>query len=68
MLDVDPKPIHKINFTGNQDRRGKTAMYFTIEEAKETTKDFSDGAIKYSQFILLQYNINIKWLNLTLRM
>ena len=68
MLDVDPKPIHKINFTGNQDRREKTAMYFTIEEAKETTKDFSDGAIKYSQFILLQYNINIKWLNLTLRM
>ena len=44
MLDADPKPIHKINFTGNLDRRGQTAMHFTIEEAKETTKDFSDGA------------------------
>ena len=68
MLDADPKPIHKINFTGNLDRRGQTAMHFTIEEAKETTKDFSDGAIKNSGFILLQYNVNIKWLNLTLRM
>ena len=35
-LDADPKAIKQINFTANLDRAGQTAMYFIIEEAKET--------------------------------
>ena len=39
-LDVDPKAIQKINFTGNLERDGNTTMSFIIEEAKETNFDF----------------------------
>ena len=41
--DADPKAIQRINFTANLDRAGQTAMYFIIEEAKETALDFSKG-------------------------
>ena len=41
-LDADPKAIEQINFTGNVDQGGQTAMYFIIEEAKETKLDLSD--------------------------
>ena len=41
--DADPKGIQQINFTANLDRAGQTAMYFIIEEAKETALDFSKG-------------------------
>ena len=34
-LDADPKEIQQINFTGNLDGAGQTAMYFIIEEAKK---------------------------------
>ena len=39
-LDTDLKAIQHINFTGNLDRRGQTAMIFISEEAKETILDF----------------------------
>ena len=45
-LDADPKPIQKINFTGNLDRGGQTAMFFIIKEAKETILDFSQGTVR----------------------
>ena len=44
-LDVDPKAIQQINFTANLDRVGNTAMFFIIEEAKETVLNFSQGTI-----------------------
>ena len=45
-LDADPRAIQQINFTTNLDRDGNTTMFFTIEEAKETVLDFSQGTIK----------------------
>ena len=35
-LHADPKRIQQINFTGNLDIAGETAMYFIIKEAKES--------------------------------
>ena len=43
-LDADPKSIQQINFTGNLRREEGTAMFFIIEEAKET--DSSKGTVK----------------------
>ena len=42
-FDADSKAIQQISFTGNldQDRDGDKAMFFIIEEAKETILDFS---------------------------
>ena len=45
-LDADPKAIQQINFTANLDWDGDTAMFFMIEEAKETILDFSQGTVK----------------------
>ena len=45
-LDVDPKAIQQINFTANLDRAGNTAIFFIIEEAKETVLEFSQGTVK----------------------
>ena len=45
-LDTDPKAIQQINFTANLDRAGNTRFYFTLEEAKETVFEFSQGTIK----------------------
>ena len=45
-LDADPKAIQQINFTGNLDREGNTSFYFTLEEAKETVFEFSQGTVK----------------------
>ena len=39
-FDADPKAIQQINFTGNLDQNRNTAMFFLIEEAKETILDF----------------------------
>ena len=41
-----PRAIQQVNFTENLDRAGNTAMFFTIEEAKETVLDFSLGNVK----------------------
>ena len=45
-LDVDPKTIQQINFTGNIDRNRNTTVFFVIEEAKETFLDFSQETVK----------------------
>ena len=45
-LDTDPKPNQQINFTANLDRAGNTRIYFTLEEAKQTKLDFSQGTIQ----------------------
>ena len=39
-LNADPKAIQQINFAGNLDQPGNTAMLFIFEEAKETILDF----------------------------
>ena len=45
-LDGDPREILQINITANLDRLWNTAMFFIIEEAKETVLDFSQGTVK----------------------
>ena len=45
-LDVDPKAIQQINFTGNLNRPAGASMFFITEEAKETVLDFSQGTVK----------------------
>ena len=45
-LDADPKTIQQINFTGNLDQPAGGAIFFIIEEAKETVLDFSQGTLK----------------------
>ena len=45
-LDADPRAIQQINFTASLDRAANTAMLFTIEEAKETVFEFSQGTVK----------------------
>ena len=52
-LDADPKAVQQINFTANLDGEGNTTMFFIIEETKETISDFSQGTVKYCEFILL---------------
>ena len=44
-LDIDPKAIQQICFSGNLDRAGNTQMFFIIEEGKETVLDFSKGTV-----------------------
>ena len=45
-LDADPRAIQQINFTANLDRAGNTAMFFIIEEAKETVLELSQRTVK----------------------
>ena len=45
-LEADPRAIQQINFTANLDRAGNTRVYVILEEAKETTLDFSQGTVK----------------------
>ena len=45
-LDADLKAIQQITFTANLDRVGSTRIYFSLEEAKETVLDFSQGTVK----------------------
>ena len=45
-LDADPKAMQQIYFTGNLDSGSQTAMYFIIEEVKETILDFSQGTVR----------------------
>ena len=45
-LDADPRAIQQINFTANLDRAENTGVYFILEEAKETIRDFSQGRVK----------------------
>ena len=40
-LGADPKTIQQINFIGNLEQDGDTRNFSIIEEAKETSLDFS---------------------------
>ena len=50
-LEVDPKVIWLISFTGNLDRAGDPTVFFILEEAKETI--FDQKLWKYCKFVLL---------------
>ena len=43
-LDADPKAIQQINLTGNLEQQA--AIFFIIEEAKETVLDFLQETVK----------------------
>ena len=58
-LDVNTKAKEQINSTANLEQLGNTSMSFSIEEAKETIIDFSQGTVNLFFF-------NIKLLNITL--
>ena len=45
-LDADPRKIQQINFTANLDRAGNTAMFFIIEQEKETIFEFLQGTVR----------------------
>ena len=45
-LDADTKAIQQISFTANLDRGGNSRIYFSLEKAKETVLDFSQGTVK----------------------
>ena len=49
-LDVDPKAMQQINFIGNLDRGEGAALFFIIEEAKETLLDYSKQTVKVLWF------------------
>ena len=49
-LDADPKTIQEIDFAGSLNWEESSAMFFIIEEAKETVLDFSKGTVKVSWF------------------
>ena len=46
VLDGVPKVMQLNNFAGNLKRAENTAMFFIIEEVKETTFYFSQGTVK----------------------
>ena len=48
-IDIDPKSMQQINFTGDIDR---PAIFFIIKEARQTTLDFSQGTVKVFLFYL----------------
>ena len=45
-LDADPRATQQTNFTANLERSGKRAMFFVIEEKKETMLDSSQETVK----------------------
>ena len=45
-LDVDPKAIQQINFTGNLEQDNGAIVFFIVEEAKETFLGFSQRTVK----------------------
>ena len=49
-LESDPKAIQQITFAGSQSGNNNKLMFFIIEEAKETTLDFSERNVKVLQF------------------
>ena len=44
-LDVDPKAIKQINFTGNLNQRARAIIFFIIKKAKETMVEFSQETL-----------------------
>ena len=49
-LDAGPKVMQQINFRGNwaHEENANTAMFFIIEEAKETILIFLQGTVRVS--------------------
>ena len=45
-LDADLEAIQSISFTANLDQAGNTTMFFTIEKAKETILEYSQGTMR----------------------
>ena len=45
-LDADPRATQQISFTANRNKDGNTTFLFNLEEAVETTLDFSQGTVK----------------------
>ena len=45
-LDIDPKIIKQINFTGNLDWTWNTKIFIIIEEVKYTILDISRGTVR----------------------
>ena len=45
-LDANPKAIQQIILTENLSGNNNRLIFFTIDDAKETTLDFSQGTIK----------------------
>ena len=43
---TDTYKMIAVDFTANLDRAGNTRVYFILEEAKETIRDFSQGTVK----------------------
>ena len=60
-LDANPKAVKQINFTENLDRAQGSAMFFFIEEVKETVLDFSKGTVKvlWNYFVLIWYRMTL---------
>ena len=48
-LDSDPKTVQQINFTENLEIQ--LALFFIIEEAKETVFELSKGTVKVFLFL-----------------
>ena len=46
MLDANRKVIQGINSTANLNLRGKTKMFYIMEEAKETVLDFPKRTVR----------------------
>ena len=46
VLDVSPRPIQQINFTGNLDWGWRAIMFFILEEAKEAILYFSQWTVR----------------------
>ena len=46
-LDINPKAIQQIIFTGNLDQDRNTTMFFIIEETNIATLDFSEETMKF---------------------
>ena len=63
-LDAGLKAKQQIDFIENQDQDQNIIMFLILENVKETIFDFSKGTVsslkRNYEFILLQYNINIK--------
>ena len=55
-LESDPKAIQQITFAGSQSGNNNKLMFFIIEEAKETTLDFSERNVK-----VLQFYATLRW-------
>ena len=50
-LDANPKATQQINFTGNLNQVGKTALFFIIEELKK--KQFRFFGRKFRSILIL---------------